>query len=96
MPNALWCILFSCFILISSPIIPLTQNDIVTFKMKMSKKPNSINKAKGLFLAAAGISFLLSVALWFTGSKEQGLYVGIWVPSICSAGSLILAGGRNG
>ena len=62
----------------------------------MSIKPNSINKAKGLFLAAAGISFLLSVALWFTGSKEQGLYVGIWVPSICSAGSLILAGGRNG
>jgi len=50
-------------------------------------------KAKSLFLAAAGISFLLSVSLWFTGNYDQGLYVGIWVPSICSAGSLILAGG---
>ena len=88
--------LFTCLVLGSSPIIPFKQNNIVTFLMKMSIKPNSINKAKGLFLAAAGISFLLSIALWFTGSKEQGLYVGIWVPSICSAGSLILAGGRNG
>ena len=50
-------------------------------------------KAKSLFLAAAGISFLLSVSLWFTGNHEQGIYVGIWVPSICSAGALILAGG---
>ena len=37
-------------------------------------------KAKTFFLAAAGISFLLSVTLWFTGSHDQGLYVGIWVP----------------
>ena len=52
-------------------------------------------KAKSLFLAAAGISFVLSVSLWFTGNYDQGLYVGIWVPSICSAGSLILAGGNK-
>ena len=52
-------------------------------------------KAKTFFLAAAGLSFLLSVTLWFTGSHDQGLYVGIWVPSICSAGALILAGGKN-
>ncbi|MGK0238554.1 MAG: hypothetical protein ACI92G_002020 [Candidatus Pelagisphaera sp.] len=63
----------------------------------MIDKPNNIKKAKALFFAAAGLSLLLSVSLWFTGSKEQGMYVGIWVPSICSAGSLILAGGgRNG
>jgi len=65
-------------------------------KTIMIKKPDNIKKAKALFFAAAGISFLLSVFLWFTGHKEQGLYVGIWVPSICSAGSLVLAGGRNG
>jgi hypothetical protein len=62
----------------------------------MNKKTDNMVKVKALFFAAAGLSFLLSVSLWFTGSKEQGLYVGIWVPSICSAGSLILAGGRNG
>ncbi|NCG21068.1 MAG: hypothetical protein GWP91_18820 [Rhodobacterales bacterium] len=60
-----------------------------------SLKSNSlsrVNKAKAFFFAAAGISFLLSVALWFSGDHERGLFVGLWVPSICSAGALMLAG----
>ena len=28
------------------------------------------------------ISFFLSVTLWFTGQREEGIFVGIWVPSI--------------
>jgi hypothetical protein len=32
----------------------------------------------------AFISFLLSVSLWFNGQKQEGLFVGIWVPSILS------------
>lgn len=50
--------------------------------------------ARATYVAGAGISFLLSVYLWFTGSKEQGLYVGLWVPSILSFGTLML-GGRH-
>ena len=49
-------------------------------------------KIKGLFLIAAGCSFLLSVFLWFNGYKDQGVYVGLWVPSILSSGALMLAG----
>jgi hypothetical protein len=49
--------------------------------------------SKSLFLAAAGLSFLLSVGLWFTGDRERGLFVGLWVPSILSAGALLLGGG---
>ncbi len=49
-------------------------------------------KAKLLFFLAAGFSFLLSVGLWFTGYREQGAFVGLWVPSILSAGALLLAG----
>jgi len=49
-------------------------------------------KIKGLFLIAAGISFLLSVYLWFNGYKDQGVYVGLWVPSILSSGALLLTG----
>jgi hypothetical protein len=45
-----------------------------------------------LIFTAAGLSFLASVALFFTGSREQGIFVGLWVPSILSAGAL-LAGG---
>jgi hypothetical protein len=49
-------------------------------------------------LVAAFVSFLLSVTLWFTGSREQGLFVGLWVPSILSFGSvaLQLENGRRG
>lgn len=50
-----------------------------------------IDRAKGLFLLAAGISFLVSVSLWFLADREQGLFVGLWVPSILSLGSLLLA-----
>jgi hypothetical protein len=52
--------------------------------------------AKIGFLTAAAISFLFSVYLWFSGSKEQGIFVGIWVPSILSLGALMLSGKSNG
>lgn len=51
-------------------------------------------RAKNLFFLAAGMSFLFSVYLYFTGDKQNGIFVGIWVPSILSAGALLL-GGRN-
>ena len=47
-------------------------------------------------LAAAFISFLFSVSLWFGGYRDEGMFVGIWVPSILSLGALILAGSRRG
>lgn len=53
-----------------------------------------ISRAKAFFLLAAGLSLVMSVALFFTGSREQGIYVGIWVPSILSAGALIT--GKDG
>ena len=53
-----------------------------------------IGMPKALFILAAGLSFLMSVYLFFTGNQEQGIFVGIWVPSILSAGALLL--GRNG
>ena len=44
-----------------------------------------------LFGTAAFISFLLSVYIWFTGHKDAGLFVGIWVPSILSFGTYLKA-----
>jgi len=50
----------------------------------------SIKLSKNLFILAAGLSFLLSVYLWFIAdNKLQGIYVGLWVPSILSLGTLI-------
>lgn len=42
-----------------------------------------------IILTAAFISFLISISLWFTGQKDEGLFVGIWVPSILSFGNYI-------
>lgn len=49
-----------------------------------------IQLAKLGFVLSAGASFLFSVSLWFTGSKQEGVFVGLWVPSILSFGTLVL------
>jgi hypothetical protein len=49
-----------------------------------------------LVLGAAFVSFLLSVSLWFTGHRDEGVFVGLWVPSILSLGALMYAGRKVG
>jgi hypothetical protein len=46
--------------------------------------------ARYLILLAAGIAFVLSVTLWFGGHELQGIFVGLWVPSILSLGGIVL------
>ena len=51
---------------------------------------------KLVLFAAAFASFLLSVYLYFVADdKTAGILVGIWVPSIHSLGTLLLAGDGN-
>ena len=48
-------------------------------------------KADWFIVAAAFLSFLFSVSLWFgfgvSASKDGGVFVGLWVPSILAAGN---------
>lgn len=44
-----------------------------------------------LFVVAAVASLLLSVALWFTDNRDEGVFVGLWVPSILAAGGFWMA-----
>jgi len=53
-----------------------------------------ISRSQAFFLAAAGLSFFLSVGLYFSGDRDRGMYVGLWVPSILSCGALLLGGRR--
>ncbi len=50
--------------------------------------------ARYLVLLAAAVSFVLSVALWFGGHELQGIFVGLWVPSILSLGSVVIGRDR--
>ncbi|MDG2113893.1 MAG: hypothetical protein P8N02_14925 [Actinomycetota bacterium] len=49
-----------------------------------------IQAARALVLVAAVISFVFSVTLWFTGNEDEGVFVGIWVPSILSLGAFLI------
>lgn len=42
-----------------------------------------------VLLSAAFLSFLFSVYLWFSGSRDEGVFVGIWVPSILAFGGYV-------
>jgi hypothetical protein len=44
---------------------------------------------KNYILWGAGLSFLLSIYLWFTGMIDQALFVGLWVPSILALGAFL-------
>lgn len=46
-------------------------------------------QARLLLFVAALVSFGLSVALWFSGHEQQGIFVGLWVPSILALGALV-------
>jgi hypothetical protein len=53
---------------------------------------STFHRTKLAFLAAAFVSFVLSVSLWFFVDREIGLFVGLWVPAIHSLGTLVLTG----
>ncbi len=46
-----------------------------------------LEKSDYLILGSALISMAISIYLWFTGNKDAGLFVGIWVPSLLSFGN---------
>ena len=61
------------------------------FMTMFTLKERLIMNSKSYFLIAAFASFGLSVSLWFFGNaeiaKEQGIFVGLWVPSILTLGN---------
>ena len=52
-------------------------------------------RAKALLFLGAAVSFVASVSLWFSGNELQGIYVGLWVPSILSLGAIVLPRGER-
>lgn len=57
--------------------------------MTSSHLNNRAAVARGLMLAAALLSFVFSVVLFFTESKTDGIFVGLWVPSILALGAFV-------
>lgn len=57
---------------------------------RLADAPGREGTARALFVLAAGLSFGLSVVLYFGGDREAGIFVGIWVPSILALGALLV------
>lgn len=72
--------------------VPVQERRVEARAIEVDEVLPGIGRPKALFLLAAGLSFLMSVYLFFTQNHEQGIFVGIWVPSILSAGALLLGG----
>ena len=61
-------------------------------------QPETVLKA--LFLFASFASFVISITIYFKAGDNvlqrlNGIYVGVWVPSILSLGALVLSGARR-
>lgn len=44
-----------------------------------------------LITLSAFLAFVLSVVLWFTDSRQEALFTGLWVPSILALGGFYAA-----
>ena len=70
--------------------------------MKLDQRGRTL-AARALFLAANLLSFGLAVVIYFTGEHPDGIFVGLWVPSILALGAFLApprtsapAGGSSG
>ncbi len=67
------------------PAKPVYRTDLATAK----------TRARGLFLVAALLSLVASIVLFFGGNENEGIFVGLWVPSILSLGALLVPSWRD-
>ncbi|MBJ7457712.1 MAG: hypothetical protein JHD02_00845 [Thermoleophilaceae bacterium] len=61
----------------------------------MNNSESAYQKARVLILVAAFLSFAFSVSLFFLSDEMQGIFVGLWVPSILSLGTFIAPARRQ-
>jgi hypothetical protein len=45
---------------------------------------------KGIYVGGTLLSILLSLALYMTGRREAGIFVGLWAPTILNLGQSLL------
>lgn len=50
----------------------------------------AVTDARIVVIGAAAVSLVTSVLLWFSGYHDEGVFVGLWVPSILALGSFVL------
>jgi hypothetical protein len=49
-----------------------------------------MNGGKGIYVGGTLLSILISLALYMTGRREAGIFVGLWAPTILNLGQSLL------
>jgi hypothetical protein len=49
---------------------------------KIATKGCSMRTSDYTVFSSVGVALVTSIYLWFSGQREEGLFVGLWVPSI--------------
>ena len=65
--------------------------DVRARRVAQARKVLGQNPGASLITLAAFLAFVLSVVLWFTDSREEALFTGLWVPSILAVGAFYAA-----
>ncbi|HEX2729923.1 MAG TPA: hypothetical protein VHM16_09205 [Rubrobacteraceae bacterium] len=45
---------------------------------------------KGIYVGGTLVSILISLALYFSGKREAGIFVGLWAPTILNLGQTLI------
>ena len=75
----------------------LTQFENVTKRSDRSQRTHRSSRrlALALILVAAGLSLIASIGIFITGDRLQGIFIGLWVPSIIGLGHILLGETRH-
>lgn len=65
---------------LKKPVVPFNHLETINLSKIVMKKSDFF------FLAAALVTLILSMYLWFSGDKEGGLFIALWVPSLIGFG----------
>jgi hypothetical protein len=70
---------------------PSTQHTTDQGPLRGARRLLGRDPGASLITLAAFLAFVLSVVLWFTESREEALFTGLWVPSILAVGAFYAA-----
>ncbi len=58
--------------------------------ISQSNQEVTVNGGKGIYVGGTLLSILISLALYMSGRREAGIFVGLWAPTILNLGQSLL------